>query len=158
MPVNIKTKVATPKQTKTVQKGLGDLNEYLTSQIIEGTHYQAQVSMYETKLKEAKANLETVKSRVLDAVNEADLPSKDTIELNSSDGTVAVGVEADKTIVTDVHGAFERLQSLKPGLAFDLMSFTLGNLKKYLSAVEVEQFTKVQIQHGKRAIKFKPMS
>lgn len=159
MPVTInkqqKKTVVQPVSALTEAKA--GLNAVLEDTIIEGTHYQAQVNLFTAKLKEAKSHLDEQAAKVKEAVEESDLDPKSTIEVTTDNGSLYVGVEPEKTTITNTKALFEHLENLKPGLAFDLMKFTLTDLKKYLSENELSEVTEVTLSQGKRKITYKPV-
>ena len=99
----------------------------------------------EKEYKNAKEHLETLAEQAMEP--------GDSKHYTGEKSTVDIGPRAWKITAINTDVAFQLLNKVKKGLAFELMKFNAGDLEKYLTPEQVDQVI-VRERAGSRSFKF----
>lgn len=149
------------KDVKT-QSGAVHASADLKTQIIESLCgkvdplFEKKAAVDEVKKILAKAN-----KAYTDAVNDfmgdvplLEIPPAEKMEIDGEKHIATIGAESNVRTVKDNKRVFEILNSVQEDLAFELMSFGLGQLDKYMTPEQLEEVLE-QSWSGKRGVSVK---
>lgn len=137
MPVTIvKSKTETKEQVE-------ELESEIALKVTEYGKLSDQRAPLDKKIKAIDKKMKPLRSELETHVDEHTKEDEE-LALKSQDYIAAFGAKGNTTSVTSVQKVFQMLEAIEEGLAWQIMSFGITEMKKYLTPAQLEKVTDVK--------------
>ncbi|NOQ30165.1 MAG: hypothetical protein GQ570_03485 [Helicobacteraceae bacterium] len=152
MSVTMTKKKVVASKSQTIKDTLFEDLQGMVPELVKAT---TKVNGITAKLKIAKQDQAKATKPFLAHIEAMELDPDDKLLVNGEDDDIAVSSVPHSRQVIDNKAIFDLLESIQPNLAYELLSFKLTDIDKYLNPVQQDQVLE-QTHKGARKLSVKP--
>ncbi len=130
-------------KTKTTGSQVEDLESEIAVKVTEYGKLSDERAPLDKQIKAIDKKMKPLRSELQTHVDEH-VGDDEELALKSQDYIAAFGTKGNATSVTDAHSVFQMLEAIEAGLAWQIMSYGITELRKYLTPAQFDKVTNTE--------------